>query len=688
MKKLLMLIIAIIAFGSWQVAAQSRMTPEKLWEFGRISDPQVSPDGQNILYGVTHYDVEQNKGNRNLMVTPVDPATSVTGGKGTGKVQRQITDWEGGESNARWRPDGKKIGFLSSKIGSRQLYECDANGQNARQVTNVEGGISNFAYSPDMKYISFTINVKLDQEVKDLYEDLPLADARIIDGLMYRHWDSWHDYAYSHLAIMKYSNEGMMTEVKDLMPKETFDTPLNPFGGDEQIAWHPDGNRIAYVCKKQTGVDYSVSTNSDIYLHNIETGEVKNLTQANKGYDLDPVFSPDGTQMAWISMERDGFESDKKRLMVMDLKSGKMEDLTKDYDNYVEHFTWSKDGKRIYFTTGQKATFQMAEINVSTKKIRFITKGTHNYYSVAESGENLIGTKCSMSAPVEIFKVDKVTGIETPITRENEKLLGNLDLGKVEERTVKTTDGKDMLVWVIYPPDFDPNKKYPALLYCQGGPQSAVSQFFSYRWNFQLMAANDYIIVAPNRRGLPSFGQKWNDDISKDWGGQAMRDYLSAIDAVKKEPYVDENRLGAVGASFGGYSVYYLAGNHEKRFKTFIAHAGLFNLESWYGTTEEMFFANWDIGGPYWDNSATKSYEKFDPQNFVGNWDTPILVIHGEKDFRVPIGEGIQAFQVAQLKGIPSRFLYYPEEGHWILSPQNGILWHRVYFDWLDTYLK
>lgn len=669
-------------------SAQNRMSPEILWQFGRISDPQVSPDGQKILYGLSHYNVPENKGNRNLIIAPVESSGSMLDKKKKGQVVVKLTDWEGSEYNARWRPDGQKIGFLSAKTGAPQMYECDPNGKNARQMTNVEGGIANFAYSPDMKYISFTIDVKMDKTVNELYEDLPMADARIIDGLMYRHWDSWHDYAYSHLAIMKYTSDGMMTEVKDLMPKEAYDTPLNPFGGDEQITWHPDGKRIAYVCKKVSGVDYAVSTNSDIYVHNVETGKVENLTQSIKGYDLDPSFSPDGSKMAWISMERDGFESDKKRLFVMDLASGKSEYLTEDYDNNVEHFTWSKDGKKIYFTTGVKATFQMAEINVSNKKMRQITRGTHNFYSVAEAGENLIGTKCSMSAPVEIFRVDKVSGIETPVTTENDKILGNMTLGKVEERTVKTTDGKDMLVWVIYPPDFDPNKKYPALLYCQGGPQSAVSQFFSYRWNFQLMAANDYIIVAPNRRGLPSFGQKWNDDISKDWGGQCMEDYLSAIDDVKKEPYVDENRLGAVGASFGGYSVYYLAGNHEKRFKTFISHAGLFNLEGWYGTTEEMFFANWDLGGNYWQSPQPKSYEQFSPHKFVGNWDTPILVIHGEKDFRVPITEGMQAFNIAQMQGIESKFLYYPDEGHWIQSPQNGVLWHRVFFDWLDKHLK
>ena len=674
--------------GICALNGQNRLTPELLWQLGRIGDVQVSPDGQKILYGVTHYDVKANSGNRNLMVIPIDNSGSMLDKKKKGIKTVKLTDWEGSEYNARWRPDGKKIGFLSAKSGSPQLYEVDPDGQKVRQITKVEGGIANFAYSPDMKYISLTINVKLDKTVNELYEDLPEANARLIDELMYRHWDSWHDFSYSHLAIMKYNETGNLFQVKDLMPEARYDTPLNPFGGDEQLAWHPDGSRIAYVCKKMNGVDYAESTNSDIYFHDLATGKVENLTQDNEGYDLDPAFSPDGTKMAWISMEREGFESDKKRLFVMDLASGKKKYLTANYDNNVDHFTWGANGKKIYFTTGVRATFQMAEININSKKIRQITKGPHNFYSVAESGENLIGTKCSMSMPVEIFRVDKVTGIETPLTAENAKILGNLQLGEVKERTVKTTDGKDMLVWVIYPPNFDPNKKYPALLYCQGGPQAAVSQFFSYRWNFQLMAANDYIVVAPNRRGLPSFGQKWNDDISKDWGGQCMQDYLSAIDDVKKEPYVDENRLGAVGASFGGYSVYYLAGNHEKRFKTFISHAGLFNLTGWYGTTEEMFFANWDVGGAYYDTPQPKSYEQFSPHKFVGNWDTPILVIHGEKDFRVPVTEGMQAFNIAQMKGIPSRFLYFPDEGHWILSPQNGVLWHRVFFDWLDSHLK
>ncbi|MEM7035977.1 MAG: S9 family peptidase [Bacteroidota bacterium] len=678
MKKVFVLFLAL-GFGG-MLTAQVRLSPELLWKIGRISDEQVSPDGSKVLFGITNYDLKENKGKRDLYIVEVGTGGGKAGLKSG--VIRRLTETDDNEYNARWKPDGSKIGFLSAETGSMQLYEMNPDGSGRTQVSRFDQGISNFAYAPDGKHISFTMDVKLDQTVQDRYPDLPEANARIIDDLMYRHWNTWHDHAYSHVHFAKLEN-GRVGTPKDIMAGEPYDSPLNPFGGGEQITWDATGTTIVYACKKETGKAYSVSTNSDLYAYNISAGTTTNLTEGMLGYDMEATYSPDGSKMAWLSMERDGFESDKNRIFIMDTKSGKKTDLTEGWDQSAGHLSWSADSRTLYFTSAVNATYQIFKADVKKGDISQVTTGMHNFYSVAEAGDKLVGGMASMSYPKELYTVPKGGDVTTTkpsaLTNVNAPILRGVEWGQVRKRMVKATDGKNMLTWVIYPPNFDPNKKYPTLLYCQGGPQSAVSQFFSFRWNFQLMAAKDYIIVAPNRRGLPSFGQEWNDQISGDWGGQAMKDYLSAIDDVAEESYVDEDKLGAVGASYGGYSVYYLAGIHDKRFKAFISHCGLFNLESWYATTEEMFFANWDIKGAPWDHPRPKSYEDFSPHKLVKNWDTPILVIHSEKDFRVPIGEGIQAFNSAQLRGIPSRFLYFPDEGHWVLGPQNGVLWHRVF---------
>jgi len=661
-----------------QAQAQDVMTPELLWQLKRVSAPAVAPDGRKLVFGIRTYDVKANKGDTDLYMIGVE-----------GGQPFQLTDMKGSESSAAWRPDGQWVGFLSSKGGSTQLWEVKADGKKLRQVTDIEGGIANFRYSPDGTHLSFTSDVKIDKTVNDLYPDLPDADARIMDGLMYRHWDSWHDYSYSHLFVVPYK-DGWVGEPVDLLMGERVDTPLNPFGGVEHIAWSPDGRKIAYTAKQSVGTDYTVSTNSDIYLVDLESGETVNLTEGMMGYDVEPVFSPEGRRIAWLSMERDGYEADRNRLFVHDFGADGRVELTADYDNDAHSPVWSRDGSSIFFTSESWGTVQIFAVPADGGAVRRVTEGVFDYVSldVARIGNDgtLVAARRSMSSPNEIYRVSMETGEAEQITFANREILAGVELGRVEKRMVEATDGGEILTWVIYPPGFDPSRKYPALLYAQGGPQGTVSQFFSYRWNFQLMAAHGYIVVAPNRRGVPSFGQEWKEQISGDWGGQAMQDLLSSIDNVSAEPYVDESRLGAIGASFGGYTVYWLAGNHEGRFRTFVAHAGVFNLESMYGATEEMFFVNFDLGGAYWDRS--ESYEAFSPHKFVQNWDTPILVIHGEKDFRVPIGEGMQAFSAAQLQGIESRFLYFPEEGHWILSPQNGVLWHRVFFDWLGRYLK
>jgi len=647
------------------------LTPEILWSLGKIGGTQLSPNGEHVTYTVKYYNIEDNKSSNDIYSIPVNGGSS-----------SKLTDTSENESNVIWRPDGKKIGYISSKSGDMQIWEMNPDGSKNKQISNINGGISNFKYSPKGDKIIYIKSVKLDSDIHDLFPDLPLANARLETDLMYRHWDEWHDYSYDHVFIADYK-KSKIDIGKDIIEGEDFD-----IGGFSQMAFSPDGKFIAYSCKKLKGKDFAVSTNTDVYLYDIKYGKTTNLTGGMMGYDRNPIFSPDGKSVMWSSMERDGYEADRNRIFIMNLRTGSQEELSAGLDRNCNSPQWSKDGKTVYFSSPEIGTFQLYSIDVVTKTLKQITSGQHNYYSFIPNRDHIIAIKASMSTPHELYIIDISTGKDLTLTNINKEIMDNIKMGDVKERWLKTTDGKDMLVWMIYPPDFDPNKEYPALLYCQGGPQGTVSQFWSARWNFQLMATNNYIVVAPNRRGLPSFGQEWNEEISGDWGGQAMKDLLSAIDDVKKEPYVDENRLGAVGASFGGYSVFWLAGNHDKRFKTFIAHAGLFNLESWYNTTEEMFFANWDLKGSFWKKNRSKTWETDSPHKYIANWDTPILVIHGGKDFRVPEAEGMQAFQAAQLQDIPSQFLYFPEENHWVLTPQNGILWQRVFFEWLDRWLK
>lgn len=652
------------------------MTPEVLWSFGRLGGENISPDGKTILYGVSYYNKEENKSYRDLYTL------SVSGGEPT-----QLTNTGKKEFNEIWRPDGKKIAYISSASGSTQIWEMNPDGSNPIQISDIEGGIDAFNYSPNMSKIFYLKEVQEEKAVKDLYPDLPKANARVINDMNYRHWDNWVD-TYTHIFIADYSDK--ITSGKDIMTGEKWSAPVKPFGGTEQIAWSPDSKTLAYVSRKLQGVEYAKSTNSDIYFFDIATGETKNMTQGMMGYDMNPAFSPDGTKMAWESMERDGYESDKNRLFVMDLATGEKTFYTKDFDQNAQSLTWTADSKSIYFISGWHAVQEIYKLNLSDGKINQVTKGIHDYHTVHIAGDDLIATKVSMSKPAEIYNVNPVTGEEKEISFVNKNILDQLEMGKVEKRWITTTDNKQMLVWIIYPPHFDANKKYPTLLYCQGGPQGTVSQFWSYRWNFQMMAANDYIVVAPNRRGLPGFGQEWNEQISGDYGGQNMKDYLSAIDAVKQEPFVDENRLGCVGASYGGFSAFWLAGHHEKRFKAFIAHDGMFNLEAQYLETEEMWFVNWDLGGAFWEKdnkTAQRSYAN-SPHKFVQNWDTPILIIHGGKDYRIVESQGMQAFNAARLRGIPAQLLHLPEENHWVLGVQNGILWQRTFANWLDKYVK
>jgi len=653
------------------------LTPEVMWAMGRLGGLQVSPDGKKILYSVQYYSVARNEGNRDVYIVPVDRSTS-----------KRITRTSFSENEATWSPDGSSIYFLSSESGSSQLWQMNKNGRKRRQVTNYEGGIDAYALSPDGSRLLFVSQVQYGKRVRDIYPDLPLSSGKVIDDLMYKHWDEWVE-TIPHPFVADLGKNGL-TNSKDLLEGEPYESPMKPGGGIEQLAWSPDGKFIAFTCRKKKGLDYTLSTNSDIYLYSLETGETKNLTDGMSGYDQNPVFSPDGKFIAFESMSRDGYESDMNRLFIHDLSTGNNRFLSDSLDADVSHICWSKDDRELYFLSSEEAVIQIYKAAFATGSITRITNGQFDFDDLAIAGDVLVGMRHSMNRPNELYRIQPEDGSMIALTDENKEIFEQLKPVTVEKRYIKTTDNQQMLTWVVYPPDFDSTKTYPAILYCSGGPQGNIGQFWSYRWNLQLMAAHGYIIVAPNRRGASGLGQAWKEQISGDYTGQNMRDYLSAIDAVSAESYVDENRLGCVGASYGGFSVYWLAGHHEKRFNAFISHSGIFNLDAHYLETDELWFENFDKGGPYWDKSNAIAQRSFagSPHLFVDKWDTPILCIHGEKDYRILASQGMQAFNAAKLKGIPAELLVYPDENHWIMKPQNSILWQRRFFNWLDTYLK
>ena len=661
--------------------SNKRMTPEALWAMGRLGGMAVSQDGAKVAYTVSYYSVPQNKSNSEVFVMNAD-----------GSDNQQITHTPKGESNVVWTKDGK-LRFLSSESGSSQIWEMDADGSNRKQLTNYDGDIEGFAFSPDESKVLFVSQVKTVASTADKYPDLPKASGRIITDLMYKHWDEWVTTA-PHPFVADFNNG--LENVTDILEGEPYESPMKPFGGMEQLAWSPDGKQIAYTCRKKTGLEYAISTNSDIFIYDLATKQTRHICPEIMGYDTNPQYSPDGQYIAWQSMEHDGYESDQNRLFIMNLQTGEKRFVSKAFESNVDEFIWDNNSKGFYFTGVWHGQTHIYNIDIANgDKLTKLTEGDYDFGTLALCGDKLLTKRHSMMMGDEIYQLDKVRPGEAfaevkQMTFENQAIYDQVEMGKVEGRWVKTTDNKDMLVWVIYPPQFDPNKKNPTLLFCEGGPQSPVSQFWSYRWNFQMMAANDYIIVAPNRRGLPGFGNEWNEAISGDYMGQCMKDYLTAIDEVAKEPYVDADRLGCVGASFGGFSVYWLAGNHNKRFKAFIAHDGIFNVDMQYLETEEKWFVNWDLGGPYWDKQnkvAQKTYAS-SPHLFIDKWDTPILCIHGERDYRILANQAMSAFDAAIMRGVPAELLIYPDENHWVLKPQNGILWQRTFFEWLDKWLK
>jgi dipeptidyl aminopeptidase/acylaminoacyl peptidase len=684
-----------------------QFTPEIMWKMGRIGSYHLTADGKNSVYGVTYYSVEQNKSRSVIYAsTPSTKSTATL-----------LTDTSDSEFSPSFIPGTNKVAYLAAdKEGVTQLWMMDADGSGRKQISFETSDVNDYLFSPCGKKVILVKTVNHESSVQENDADLKLSTGIVANDLMYKHWDHYTKSApHPFLADFDGNKVG---ESKDLLEGEPYECPMLPFGGVEQLAWSPDSKQIAYTCRKLAGLDYAISTDSDIYLYDIATGAVKNLCKpegyvrpkcdptrslkdqavnqfkedVNAGYDQNPQFSPDGKYIAWSSMERDGYESDRTRLCIYEFASGKKTYVTESFESGVNEFAWAKDNNTLYFSGVWHGRTNLYQTNLKGE-VKQITDEVADYVllGVHPDGKQLL-TKChSMSRADEVYLVNIADGKKTQLTQENEPFYAHFEFGEVKERWIKTTDNKQMHAWVILPPNFDSSKKYPTLLFCEGGPQSPVSQFWSFRWNFQVMANQGYVVIAPNRRGLPGFGMEWLEQISGDYSGQCMQDYLSAIDDIAKEPWVDTDRLGAVGASFGGYSVYWLAGNHNKRFKAFIAHDGIFNTQQQYVETEEMWFPNWDMGQAPWIKDANGKRAKVfetSPHLYVDRWDTPILCIHGQKDFRIEYTQAESAFTAARTRGIPAQLLLFPDENHWVLKPQNGILWQRTFFRWLDKWLK
>lgn len=654
------------------------MTPEILLTMARVGGFSLSPDGKQVVYTVSYPSIQENRSTTKLFLVSME-----------GTNRHEIATSLQGVTSPIWIDGGKKIALMAKDAqGEMQLYTFRLSDSQIEQLSTVDGGITGFLFSPDEKCLIYTKDIKYGETVQDKYPDLPKSSGRIVTDLMYKHWDEWVS-TIPHPFLVQL-RDLPFSQGKDILEGEPYEAPMKPFGDLSDFSFSPDGNLIAYACRKKTGLEYSLSTNSDIYIYNIRENSTYNLTEGMMGYDTHPTFSPDGKRIAWCSMERDGYESDLVRLFIADLATGKRVWLTEGFECNVESPTWTPDGKSILFVSCVKALTDIYKIDLKSKKIAPITKGVNDYVGFDLKNGKLLAARHSMLVPTDLYSVNLKGGEAKAITAENKAILEKLGDVRCEKRIMRTTSNEDMLVWVMYPANFDPAKKYPSILYCQGGPQGTISQFWSYRWNPRIMAEHGYIVILPNRHGVPSFGKAWNEQISGDYPGQNMKDYMTAADEMKKEPYIAKDKMGCVGASYGGYSVYWLAGNHENRFACFIAHAGIFDMEAQYYQTEEKWFANWDMGGAPWekDNAVAQRTFRLSPNKFVDKWDKPILVIHGEKDYRILASQGMMAFDAAKMHGVPAEMLIFPNENHWILQPQNAVLWQRTFFEWLDKWLK
>ena len=696
-----------------------QMTPEALWAMSRIGGYEPSPDGKHIVFQMGYYSVEENKSHQVLWMMNAN-----------GTEQKQLTEDADNETDAQWL-DNETVAFIKGG----EVWKMNLDGSGRKQLSETEGKVEGFMFSPDHSKVIILQSIPFNEIIKEKPADLPQTTGRVVTDLMYRHWDHYVESIQHPFVFSVGDGFAIASEGKDILEGEPFECPMEPFGGMEQLAWSTDSKNIAFTCRCKTGLSYSVSTDSDIFLYDVESGDINktknlckghewgvvsdgtvpyetdnlldptkslkdqfvntNLKDMNVGYDTNPKFSPDGRYVAWLSMERDGYEADRNRLCVYDLKEGTKSYVTESFDSNVDDYCWAPDSKTIYFIGVWHATENLYSTNLQGNVKPIITEWADFGSLKMLNDKQILAEQHSFTSPADLYVVTPGEGDngakKTQITEVNKEILDQLAKPSVEQYWVKTTDNKELLTWVILPPHFDKNKKYPTLLFCEGGPQSPVSQFWSYRWNFFIMASQGYVVVAPNRRGLPGFGQEWLEEISGDWTGQCMDDYLSAIDfACDSLPYVDRDRLAAVGASFGGFSVYYLAGHHDKRFKCFIAHDGAFNLEAMYTETEENWFSNWEYDDAPWNRDMTarakKTYDN-SPHRFVDKWDTPILCIHGEKDYRINATQGMSAFNAARMRGIEAELLIFPDENHWVLKPQNGILWQRTYFEWLERWI-
>jgi dipeptidyl aminopeptidase/acylaminoacyl peptidase len=681
------LIMAGLVASSVGVTAQKKMLPSfsetDLWKLGYANGISASSDGKHLVFSVKFYDLEKNKGQNEIFT--LETAT---------KKINKITETPESENSATFWGNTNTIVFTSNTPEGPQIFSMNVDGSSKKQITNIRGGVSEFKFSSNGNQLLYTQDVPLEPKLSEKYSDLPKNTGKVYDGLMFRHWNQWADGSYSHLFIAEKVSENHFENGIDLLEGEHWAFPMMPHDGIEQMDISPDGMLIAYACKKLHGTDAAKSTNSEIFIYNVKTKQTSNLTRGNAGYDKEPRFSPDGKSIAWLSMERDGYEADIARLMIADINEmgepmSSIINITDRWEYNAHHPIFTSNNE-IMCSVEMEGTIQIYHTQKSTQwsPLTPITSGFHNYNDFTFSNGKLYGLKSTLLTPNELYSVDPKTKKEILLSHINDAVFAQFNTPTMELIKVQSTDGKEIFTWVIKPANFDEKTEHPALLLCQGGPQSMVGQGFSTRWNTRVMAGHGYVVLYPNRRGLPGFGKEWNESISGDWGGQAMQDLLSVTDYFASKPYVNKEKMGAVGASFGGYSVYWLAGNHNNRFKAFIAHCGIFNTESMYASTEEVFFSDWDSKGPFWNEPKSKTYTEFSPHLYVKNWNTPILVIHNEKDFRVPLEQGIMAFTSAQLLGVPSKFLVFPDEGHWVLKPQNSVAWNREFFNWLDQYLK